>query len=109
MGGRAARLAACSLAMLAWSASFVGTRIAYTALTPLWLAFARFFLASMVLVPIVCLGGKSWPKGRSLGIVALSGIVGITLYYAAENWGVRLTSASNASLVTASFPAFPAG
>jgi drug/metabolite transporter (DMT)-like permease len=37
--------------------------------------------------------------------VALSGLFGITLYFTLENIGVCMTSASNAALIVASFPA----
>ena len=51
MRGRLARLAACAAAMLMWGASFVGTRVAYQTLTPLWLAFLRFAVAGAAMVP----------------------------------------------------------
>ena len=105
MRGRMARLVACIASMLIWGASFVGTRVAYGSLTPLWLAFLRFAIASAVLLPYLALRHTTLPKGRSLLMCVASGIVGITCYYAAENLGVKLTSASVASIVTASFPA----
>ena len=105
MRGRLARLAACAAAMLMWGASFVGTRVAYQTLTPLWLAFLRFAVAGAAMVPYLVARRHALPRGRTLAIVCSSGLVGITLYYAAENYGVMLTSASVASIVTASFPA----
>jgi len=40
--------------------------------------------------------------------IALSGLLGITIYFAAENIGVKYTSASNAPLIIASYPAITA-
>ncbi|NRT24293.1 drug/metabolite transporter (DMT)-like permease [Clostridium beijerinckii] len=37
--------------------------------------------------------------------IALSGFLGITLYFAIENIGVSMTSSSNSALIVASFPA----
>jgi drug/metabolite transporter (DMT)-like permease len=91
--------------MLMWGASFVGTRVAYGALTPLWLAFLRFAVVGTAMAPYLVMRIDALPRGRALGLACASGLVGITFYYAAENYGVMLTSASVASVVTASFPA----
>ena len=91
--------------MLLWSASFVGTRIAYRSFGPFTLAFVRFTIAALAYVPYLVAHRADIPRGRNLRIIAATGLVGISLYYAAENVGLKLTSASNASLVTASFPA----
>lgn len=99
-------LAAAITAMLIWSTSFVATKLAYSTFQPLTLGAARFIIASLILIPI------AWktktlirPPNRDLGTMALSGILGITLYFAMENIGVQLTSASNAALIMSSYPA----
>lgn len=83
----------------------MGTRISYESFTPLWLGFVRFVIASIAFVPVLVVRKAHVPRGRDLALVAASGLVGITWYFAAENVGVQLTSASNAALVVASFPA----
>lgn len=102
--------AATTAAVLLWSASFIATKIAYTDFSPMMLGFARFFVAAIVLGVIRASGSDSSPapKGRELRAVAWSAFLGITLYFAAENVGVQLTSAGNAALIVASYPAITA-
>ena len=101
--------AATSVAVLLWSASFIATKIAYTIFSPLMVGFIRFFLAAVILWLIRLLRRDPLhPKKRDLWILAASGLLGITLYFAAENIGVQLTTASNASLIVASYPSITA-
>jgi len=95
--------------MLIWSTSFVSTKIAFASFPPLTLGAARFAIASLVL-GVVLVSKKEFikPTVKDLGIMSVSGILGITLYFAMENIGVSLTSASNAALIVASYPAITA-
>lgn len=94
------------LAMLIWSTSFVATKLAYASFPPLTLGAARFVIALAVLsVLAIVRGGFSLPPRRDLLVMFGSGFLGITLYFAMENIGVSLTSASNAALIMASYPA----
>lgn len=99
-------LAATTAAILLWSTSFVATKIAYESFPPLTLGACRFFLASAALGITVLLKREfTMPSRKDAGLLALSGLLGITLYFAMENVGVSLTSASNAALIVASYPA----
>lgn len=99
-------LLATTTAILLWSTSFVATKIAYASFPPLTLGACRFFLASLVLGTAVLAKREfTVPSRRDTGLLALSGLLGITLYFAMENVGVSLTSASNAALIVASYPA----
>ena len=40
------------------------------------------------------------------GLVAVSGLFGIVLYFVFENNGIRYTTASNASMIVAAVPIF---
>lgn len=99
-------LASGLAAVLIWSTSFVGTKIAYSTFPPLTLGACRFMLATILLAAVVGVRKQlAKPKRGDLKLLALSGFLGITMYFAMENIGVSLTSASNAALICASYPA----
>ncbi|MDP4098066.1 DMT family transporter [Paenibacillus sp. P96] len=102
-------LIAVITAVVIWSTSFVGTKIAYQSFPPLTLGAARFVIASVILGAIM-LARKEFvrPAPRDMGWMALSGILGTTLYFAMENIGLELTTASSAALIVASYPAIAA-
>lgn len=102
-------LIAVIIAILLWSTSFVGTKIAYNSFPPLTLGAARFVIASVILGAIM-LSRKEFikPVPKDMGLMALSGILGTTLYFALENIGLELTTASSAALIVASYPAITA-
>ncbi len=92
-------------ALLIWSTSFIGTKIAYATFPPITLGAARFIIASVVLGILVVIKKEFIkPRPKDLGLIAISGILGITLYFTMENVGVKLTTASNAALIVASYP-----
>lgn len=101
--GRARALAAAGVAVILWGVSFPVSRVAVRELAPLALALGRFVLAAALL----------WPLARRRGVrldradvpaVGLLGLLGVTLYFAFENWGLRFTTASHASLIVATVP-----
>ncbi|EST52296.1 multidrug ABC transporter permease [Brevibacillus panacihumi W25] len=102
-------LLAVIIAILLWSTSFVGTKIAYSSFPPLTLGAARFVIASMILGAIM-LARKEFarPAPKDIGLMGLSGVLGTTLYFALENIGLELTTASSAALIVASYPAITA-
>ncbi|MDQ0888259.1 drug/metabolite transporter (DMT)-like permease [Paenibacillus sp. V4I9] len=102
-------LFAVIIAILLWSTSFVGTKIAYNSFPPLTLGAARFVIASFIL-GVIMLSRKEFirPAPKDMGLMALSGILGTTLYFALENIGLELTTASSAALIVASYPAITA-
>lgn len=107
--GRTLYLIAALIAIMFWSTSFVGTKIAYASFPPLTLGAARFAIASLILGGIVLLRREFVrPAPRDLGLMALSGLLGTTVYFALENIGVQLTTASSAALIVASYPAVTA-
>lgn len=99
-------LLACITAVVLWSASFIATKIAYETLAPIQLGFVRTLLAVIVFW-LIRQGTRSRERldRRDWLRAALSGLLGMTLYFAFENVGVSLTTASNAALIVASFPA----
>jgi drug/metabolite transporter (DMT)-like permease len=98
-------IAAAAVANLLWSGSLVASKLSYGSLGPMSLGLTRFVLGSIVLLLLVHLQGFPVPERRDMGRIALTGLLGITAYYAAENLGVSMLPASTSSLVVASFPA----
>ena len=97
---------ASATAMIFWGASFIATKFAYSVFAPIMVGFLRFSIAAIIL-GAVNLIKHGWvkPDKKDMKTIALSGLLGITLYFSAENIGVKYTSASNASLIIASYPA----
>jgi drug/metabolite transporter (DMT)-like permease len=94
--------------VLLWGMSFTSTKIILnTGFPPLTIAFLRFAAASAVMFAILRMKEKRIAVSNAdLLPLALSGLLGVTLYFFFENRGIRLTTASNASLIIATIPVF---
>jgi drug/metabolite transporter (DMT)-like permease len=93
-------------ALLIWSTSFIGTKIAYASFPPITLGAARFIIASIILGILVVSRKKLIkPNPKDMRLIAASGILGITIYFTMENIGVKWTTAINAALIVAAYPA----
>ncbi|HYE67609.1 MAG TPA: DMT family transporter [Anaerovoracaceae bacterium] len=93
-------------AILLWSASFIATKLAYETFAPIQLGAVRTFLAVIIFGITRLLTGEKEKINKEDRIqVAFSGFLGLTLYFTIENLGVSMTTASNAALLVASFPA----
>ena len=100
---------ATTTAVLLWSASYIATKYAYSCFSPLMAGLVRFFFATVLLFAVRIITKETVrPCKKDMARIAVSGLLGITLYFAAENIGVKLTSASNCSLLVASYPAITA-
>lgn len=97
------------MALFIWSTSLIATKIAYFSFSPLTLGVLRFVIAILVLGMVLVVRREFVrPSLKDFGTLAISGILGITLYFALQNVGVSLTSASDASLIVGSYPAITA-
>lgn len=98
-------LATASAVML-WSASFIATKLAYATFAPVQLGAVRTVIAVIMfrIIRVVMKENEKLRKDDRLK-AAVSGLLGLTLYFTVENLGVSMTSASNAALIVASFPA----
>jgi drug/metabolite transporter (DMT)-like permease len=91
-----------------WGLSFVSSKTILNAgVPPLTMAALRFLLTSAILGALLRIRE---PRGRiptnvRLPLVA-SGLAGVTVYFFFESRGIRLTSASHASLIIATIPVF---
>lgn len=93
-------------AMLIWSSSFIATKVAYQTFAPITLAAARFLVALVMLgVARLVMKERVKPTKKEMVPIAFSGFMGITLYFLMENVGLKITTASSAALIVASFPA----
>lgn len=96
-------------AIFFWGSSFVGTKLAYASFGPLTVCFLRFALSLVILkmIRIVRHDNRKLEK-QDVPIMLATGLLGISVYYACENYALTLTSASAASLISGAYPAITA-
>lgn len=96
-------------AIFFWGSSFVATKLAYASFGPLTVCFLRFALSLLILklVRIIRKDNKKLEK-QDVPVLLATGLLGISVYYACENYALTLTSASAASLISGAYPAITA-
>ncbi|NRG30978.1 DMT family transporter [Niallia circulans] len=100
---------ACISAVILWSGSFITTKLAYETFAPIQLGAGRTLIAALIIWIIRKITNSTEKiRNKDRKRLFLSGLLGITLYFTLENIGVQMTSASNAALIVASFPAITA-
>lgn len=92
------------LAIMFWGSSFIATKIAYTSFTPMLVCLLRFIISSVLMTLYGLTRKRPHPTKQDWKNIMLSAVFGITVYYALENIGLTLTTASDASLISASYP-----
>jgi drug/metabolite transporter (DMT)-like permease len=104
--GHALAVTLVVVAVLLWSTSFAATKVSLHVLPPMTVAVLRF------LVSLAALGAVRWastsrevPTPGDLGRMVAGGLLGITAYFAAENYGLKFATATDAALVVGAFPA----
>ena len=98
-------LLALVIGIMIWSASFIAIKIAYQAFTPLTLCFVRTAAAALILFVIRLLRHEPMTLAKAdRKPVFLSALFGVAVYYTLENIGIALTTAGNASVITAVYP-----
>lgn len=88
-----------------WGLSFVSIKITLAVIPPMTLALFRFLIALAILFMLL----KKWEPEtkiamRDMPSMALSGVLGVTMYFYFQNHGVKLTTASAASMIIAAIP-----
>jgi drug/metabolite transporter (DMT)-like permease len=95
-------------AALLWSSSYAVTKEVLSDVGPLTIGAMRFTLAALLLLAMTRFLARRRPLERPVGrqrlLTWLSGLLGITVYFILENFGVELSTASDASLIVASYP-----
>lgn len=103
---RTRHLLAAGFACLLWSGSLIASKLSYDTLGPMSLGLVRFALSALVFLALYAADRtREKPDARSMAQIALTGLLGTTLYFAAENYGVSMVPASTGSLIVGSFPA----
>jgi drug/metabolite transporter (DMT)-like permease len=109
MSGRRADLVALAAvvgAALVWSSSYSVTKVALRTFPPFTIGLLRFALATALLAAFVRVRRPSVrPSRGDLARLACGGVIGTTIYFAIENMGVKLATASDAALLVAAYPA----
>jgi drug/metabolite transporter (DMT)-like permease len=87
-----------ALVSLTWAGSFIVVRLSYQEVSPLYLGFFRFVVATPIMVLIVFLRKKAFflPKKELPSLIVL-GLTGVTLIYIFQFYGVAFTTAGTAS------------
>jgi drug/metabolite transporter (DMT)-like permease len=101
-------LLSLAAALLLWASAFAGIRAGLRAYSPGQLAVLRFGVASLVLAVYASLAHFRRPEGRDIPGFILSGIIGISVYNLALNYGETRVTAGAASLLVASVPIWTA-
>ncbi|WDV56596.1 DMT family transporter [Streptomyces coeruleorubidus] len=94
-------------AALFWSSSYAVTKRVLEDVGPLSIGAIRFTLAALLLYVLVRTNRHhrpARPDTRQRRQLYLSGFLGITVYFVLENVGVDLSTASDASLIVATYP-----
>jgi drug/metabolite transporter (DMT)-like permease len=94
-----------SIMAIIWGLSFLSIKTAVVVVPPMSLGLARFILACAVLL-LILVASRRFPHlaMRDLPLMAISGLVGVTLYFLGENNGVLRLSASEASIIIGTIP-----
>jgi len=97
-----------ALTLIVWASAFAGIRAGLRAYSPANLAILRFLIASLVLAIYAGFAHFRRPVLRDLPGLAFTGVVGITFYNLALNYGETRVTAGAASMLIASVPIFTA-
>jgi drug/metabolite transporter (DMT)-like permease len=100
--------AAIVLALLLWASAFAGIRAGLVDYGPGEVALLRFATASIVLGLYAALVKMRVPDRRDLPVIALAGLLGITVYHVALNYGERTVMSGAAALLISASPIFTA-
>ena len=99
---------ALAATLVLWASAFAGIRAGLHAYSPGQLAVLRFIVASLTLAIYAAVAHFRRPDLRDIPGLSLCGIVGITFYNLALNYGETRVSAGAASLLIASVPIWTA-
>lgn len=96
------------VALLFWASAFPGIRAGMAAFGPGELALLRFGTASLVLALYATATRMRLPERRDLPVIAAAGLVGISMYHVALNFGEQTVPSAAAALIISSSPVFTA-
>ena len=99
---------ALGIALALWASAYAGIRAGLRAYSPVHLATLRFLVASIVLVAYAVVAHFRRPRTRDLPGLILTGVLGITFYNFALNYGETRVTAGAASMLISSAPIWTA-
>ena len=99
---------ALAIALVLWASAFAGIRAGLVAYSPAHLAILRFVTASIFLVVYAGIAHFRRPQFHDLPGLSVTGLLGITIYNLALNYGETRVTAGAASLLIASVPIWTA-
>jgi drug/metabolite transporter (DMT)-like permease len=99
---------ALAATLVLWASAFAGIRAGLHAYSPGQLAVLRFIVASLTLAIYAAVAHFRRPELRDIPGLTICGIIGITFYNLALNYGETRVSAGAASLLIASVPIWTA-
>lgn len=90
--------------MILWGVSFVASKAVLTEISPLTYMGVRFLIASVLLVGVMAIRGRPRFSRQTHGMIALTALAEPVAYFLFESYGLRLTTATTASLIIATTP-----
>lgn len=96
------------VALLLWASAFAGIRAGLRDYGPGQVALLRFGTASLVLALYAAATRMRLPDRRELPVIALAGLLGITIYHVTLNYGEITVTAGAAALLISTSPIFTA-
>lgn len=97
------------LAVIAWGASFIATKIALQDVSPISIVWLRFTMGVVILGIAVAIRSQfALPKKSELGYFALLGFLGITFHQWLQSNGLQTSEASTTAWIVATTPVFMA-
>jgi drug/metabolite transporter (DMT)-like permease len=91
------------LTIIIWSSTFISTKVLLSAFTPIEILVYRFVLAWLLMFLVYPHVHRPESLKTELQLVLL-GITGGTVYFLAENYALRISLASNVSLLVSTAP-----
>lgn len=108
VSNRWAAAASLVLATVLFAASYTLTKLALVDLPPFTLGMVRFVLAGVILAAWAGVSRPAAPSRADRKRLLLGALLGVTGYFAFENVGLQWTTATDAALIVASYPALAA-
>ena len=99
---------AIAVTLVLWSSAFAAIKVGLRCYSPGEVALLRFGTASVVLGVYAVATRMRLPRREDVGRIVLAGVLGITVYHVALNYGEQTVSAGAASLIIAAAPVFTA-
>lgn len=99
---------ALAVGLLFWAAAFPGIRVGLQAYSPGEVALLRFGTASLTFAALALVRRMRLPARRDWGTIALAGVLGISIYHVALNYGEVTVESAAAALLISAVPVFTA-